>query len=156
MDRRAGFTLLELLVVIAIIALLMAVLTPALDRAKSQAKEATCLSNLHQWYLVFVMYADDWNNSFMEGNVGGDEDQPVQWYNVTRPYYKDPELMLCPADPSRPEADLGPGASSTVTFGLTPAAMEATASTAGPRTPRAGLSIPTSRAWTFTTGDARA
>ncbi|MHC4335004.1 MAG: hypothetical protein ACYSUV_14810 [Planctomycetota bacterium] len=44
-----------------------------------------------------MIYADDWNNSFMEGNVGGDENQPVRWYNVTRPYYSEPELLPCPS-----------------------------------------------------------
>ena len=94
MDKQRGFTLVELLVVIAIIALLMAILMPALARVRNQAQAVRCMANLKQWGYFFMFYTDDNEGYFNEGWNQGEE---TLWMNALRPYYKDNwDLLLCP------------------------------------------------------------
>ncbi len=93
-QTHGGFTLIELLVVIAIIALLMAILMPALQRVKNQAKAVACLARLKQWGLLFKLYTDDNNGYFAarNGNIVS-----TLWMSAMRPYYhNDPRMRLCP------------------------------------------------------------
>jgi prepilin-type N-terminal cleavage/methylation domain-containing protein/prepilin-type processing-associated H-X9-DG protein len=73
-----GFTLIELLVVIAIIAVLMAILIPALNRIREQGKRAVCLNNLRQLAIAWNMYADDNDNKIMYANTHS-QNAWVQW-----------------------------------------------------------------------------
>jgi prepilin-type N-terminal cleavage/methylation domain-containing protein len=82
---QGGFTLIELLVVIAIIAILAALILPALASAKTQAKAINCISNLHQWGVAWNNYAGDNADSFPTGaNPDGtpDENARSAWFNA--------------------------------------------------------------------------
>src|SRR5512145_1364232 len=71
MRKGKGFTLIELLVVIAIIAILMAVLMPALKRAREQGQRAVCLGNLRQLQVAWILYADDNDDKVVSSEAGG-------------------------------------------------------------------------------------
>jgi len=76
MSRRHAFTLIELLVVIAIIAILMAILMPALSRAREQGKRVACLNNLGQMMKGWIMYADEHDDKIVWANPASRTDLP--------------------------------------------------------------------------------
>jgi prepilin-type N-terminal cleavage/methylation domain-containing protein/prepilin-type processing-associated H-X9-DG protein len=86
-----AFTLIELLVVIAVIAVLMAILMPALQRAREQGTRAVCLSNVKQFGICWILYADENNqhivNSCTVENTEGHDDKTEPCWLYFRPEY---------------------------------------------------------------------
>jgi prepilin-type N-terminal cleavage/methylation domain-containing protein len=98
-----GFTLMELLVVIAVIALLLSILAPSLQKAKSLARNVICNAHLKQWGYIWQMYLQDNNGTFHSGwktlnpGEGVEERREGLWLHVLRPYYgKGDDFRTCP------------------------------------------------------------
>ena len=94
LTTRRGFTLIELLVVIAIIAILAAILFPVFAQAREQARKITCTSNVKNYGLAFLMYAQDYDEQMVSQINGGSD--LLQWQYITQPYVKNRQIMLCP------------------------------------------------------------
>ncbi len=102
-SRKRAFTLIELLVVVSIIALLIAILLPSLQRARTQAKDVVCRSNMHQLGVMIHYYLEDSQDRlpWMLGtNLGnGPNNAPFhQYYQIFHnlPYSMDLNIYRCP------------------------------------------------------------
>jgi prepilin-type N-terminal cleavage/methylation domain-containing protein len=128
--NKSAFTLIELLVVIAIIAILAALLLPALALAKQKGQQAACLSNLHQIGLAFAMYLNDSNDRFPDQSdlknnlVGGwhpwttwpPSDPRAGWAGIVL-QNENPNLAIwsCPAAVNSPVGNIVQSAQSIAT-----------------------------------------
>jgi prepilin-type N-terminal cleavage/methylation domain-containing protein/prepilin-type processing-associated H-X9-DG protein len=131
--KRQGFTLIELLVVIAIIAILAAMLLPALSKAKAKAQGIQCLDNHRQLMLAWRMYAEDNNDQLPFSYVAaGNANSPYAWIqgrmtdanesadrtfidrSPLSPYAKSYDIWRCPADMTTGVAPSGPDAGKTI------------------------------------------
>ena len=119
MANKKGFTLIELLVVIAIIALLLAIITPALNSAKAQGQKAVCAAHIRSLLTGIYVYAAQ-NNDYIPTSIEGNnaswnficwqtffpEDNPVpSWIGLGRLYgtgvIDDPDIFYCPAQKNK-------------------------------------------------------
>ncbi len=110
MNKAKAFTLIELLVVIAIIALLLAIMIPALKRVKNAAKDMVCLSHLRQIGMAAIEYAEE-NDQTIPRNAGGNLNTDPFWVMAIAPYvgfhttdindYLKIEIYNCPRYPNK-------------------------------------------------------
>lgn len=102
--HRSNFTLIELLVVIAIIAILAAILLPALGAAKNRAKAISCISNLKQFGVMASMYGGDYD--YIPGYKESTGDTQTYWWPIRFREYANVKVgtLDCPLNPTPDES----------------------------------------------------
>lgn len=95
--RTAGFTLIELLVVIAIIAILAAILFPVFAQAREQARRITCTSNVKNFALAFLMYNQDYDETFVTQLNSDLLNDKGEFQYLLQPYIKNRAIVYCPS-----------------------------------------------------------
>ena len=113
-SRRSGFTLIELLVVIAIIALLMALLLPAIQNVREAANKMICQSNLRQFAIAMHNYAGDYSSQLPPSRGFAPsgpkvDDKHACWTHLVLPYIEQDNVAK-QYDPNRRWSDATPNA----------------------------------------------
>jgi prepilin-type processing-associated H-X9-DG protein len=98
--RKRASTLVDMLAVMVVTALSLSVLMPSLQKAREQARNAACISNLHSWGASFSLYGNDWNQKVCPTlvycyNNAGSLIAIVAWDEILRSYYVDDKIRLC-------------------------------------------------------------
>jgi prepilin-type N-terminal cleavage/methylation domain-containing protein len=100
--RRKHFTLIELLVVVAIIAILAALLLPALRKAREQARRTVCTSNLRQFGMLLNFYTDDNDEAYPGPHIANRANAVITLQHNTKklmaPYVSTPDILYCPSN----------------------------------------------------------
>ena len=97
-NKRGAFTLIELLVVIAIIAILAAMLLPAVSRAKESARKISCLNQMRQLGLSLTMYVDDAHGHYPPRATATNN----RWPTLLKDGYQQIKILVCPTDMPNP------------------------------------------------------
>ena len=100
-EVQKGFTLIELLVVIAIIAILAAILFPVFAQAREKARQTTCLSNMKQLGLGFMMYLEDYDETYPEtcdwAHTWATNPRLGTYCGAIETYVKNQKIFKCPS-----------------------------------------------------------